>query len=87
MELRDNFQVESFYQFMEEINQGAFPIPVECDEDRDKCAICEEEQAIVEIAYERKGKKFVERTCMRCYAHPDYQEMKLGFSNIKVTLI
>lgn len=77
-DIRDDFNIESFYGWMEEVNDN-FPIPVCCDEDKDRCAICEKEDATVEVTYKRKGYTYYERLCDECYNHPDYKEMMLRF--------
>ena len=86
MELRDNFEVESFYRWMEEVNEN-FPIPVQCDEDYTLCAHCEDEKAMVRVSYERNNKSFVIDLCMECYSCPDFQELKSTYQNVKVKLI
>lgn len=85
-ELREDFNIESFYQWMEEID---FPIPVCCDEDKDKCSHCESEDAMIEVTYKRKTYTFIERLCVGCYAHPDYQDVKSIFMDeiISIKLI
>ena len=88
MELRDNFEIESFYQWMEEIEgYGAFCIPVECDDNPELCADCEDELAFLEVTYKRKGIAFRELVCMKCYSHPDYQVWKQSVEIIKIRLI
>jgi len=88
VDIREDFNIESFYGWMDEVNDN-FIFPVQCDEDPTKCAVCEEMNAIVEVTYKRKGVTFSERTCMRCYAHPDYQDLKHTFMEeiISVKLI
>ena len=84
MELRDNFEVESFYKWMEEVN---FPIPVCCDEDDSLCMDCEREKATVEVWYNRKTYTFFERLCDECHSKPDHQEWMSRSDIIKVVKI
>ena len=69
---------------------GAFDIPVECDEDKSLCSHCETEKAMVQVRYERTygiKKSFRIKLCMACYAHPDFQELKRNYQNVKVEMI
>ena len=87
MELRDNFNVESFYQWMEEINQGEFPIPVQCDENPDLCSDCVSADATVEVWYGRKGINFWQKLCKECYNDPDYQAWMKTAEIVKITIL
>jgi len=74
------FDIESFYQFMEENNgDDFFNIPVD---KKPKCAICGSE---AEIEVSGAG-PIPENVCMRCYAHPDYQVIVFR-DNLKRKLI
>ena len=69
---------------------GAFDTPVECDEDKSLCSICETEKVTIWVRYERTygiKKSFHIKLCMACYAHPDFQELKSKYQNVKVELI
>ena len=84
MELRDNFNVESFYQWwMEEVNT----IPVQCDEDPDLCSDCLSGDAVVEVWYKRKGINFWQKLCKECYNDPDYQAWMKTAEIVKITIL
>ena len=76
MELRDNFEVESFYQFMEEHTDWPPIMSVECDDNPELCADCEKEKAMIEVHYRKKVGEFKIKLCMKCYADPDHQLFK-----------
>ena len=86
MELRDNFNVESFYQWMEETVESSC-IPVQCDEDLSICSDCECGDAIVEVWYRRKGINFWQKLCKECYNDPDYQGWMKTAEIVKITLL
>ena len=66
--------------------EGYGVFPVQCDEDKDKCAHCENQDAEIEVTYRRKSYTFNERLCMACYLHPDYDWVKVKFMDEIVSI-
>jgi len=65
-------------------------IKVQNDEEKEVCCHCENQLAMVQVYYERTygiKKRFVIDLCMECYSHPDFQELKATYQNVKVRLL
>ena len=86
VDIRDNFNVESFYQWLEETSEE-FPIPVQCDDNPELCSDCVSNDAVVEVWYRRNGINFWQKLCNECYNDPDYQAWMKTAEIVKITLL
>jgi hypothetical protein len=82
MNIYDNISPNSFYQEMTEDNRFYFPVEEEVPE---TCNVCYEEESIIEVTTTWNGRECKDTVCMRCYSHPDYQQLiKENHSTIKL---